>query len=105
MSSNGRTRMKKPIFILLLLVSMPSFAENWPQWRGPTGQGISNEKNLPTRWSKTENVKWRTPLPDRGNSTPIVCNNRIFVSQAIESENKRTVLCLNREDGKIVWQS
>jgi outer membrane protein assembly factor BamB len=97
--------MKTSIFILLLLSSAPAPAENWPLWRGPGGQGISNEKNLPIHWSKTENVKWRSPLPDRGNSTPVVWNNRVFVTQAIPSENKRVVLCFNRDDGKILWQS
>src|SRR5262249_39248285 len=76
-------RMKTPIFILLFLASLQTFAENWPLWRGPFGQGISDEKNLPIHWSKTENVKWRAPLPDRGNSTPIVWNKRVFLTQSI----------------------
>jgi outer membrane protein assembly factor BamB len=105
MGSNALARMKALIFVLLLLSSLRALAENWPMWRGSTGQGISSEKNLPTRWSKTENVKWRAPLPDRGNSTPIVWNKRIFITQAIPSENKRVVLCMNRDDGKILWQS
>ena len=97
--------MKTPIFILLLLSSLPTLAENWPIWRGPTGQGISTEKNVPTHWSKTENVKWRAPLPERGNSTPVVWNKRIFVTQTIPSENRRAVLCFDRDDGKVLWQS
>ena len=103
--SNDRARMKSPTFILLLLSLLPAFAENWPLWRGPTGQGTSAEKNFPTHWSKTENVKWRAPLPDRGNSTPVVWNKRIFVTQSIPTENKRAVLCFDRADGKILWQS
>src|ERR1044071_5459036 len=97
--------MKPARLLLALLLAVSAAAENWPAWRGPTGQGISGEKNLPTRWSTNENVKWRVPLPDRGNSTPIVWKDRIFVTQAITSENKRVVVCLSRDDGKILWQA
>jgi len=60
-------------------------AENWPQWRGPGSQGISNESNVPTEWSSTKNVAWKTELPG-GHSSPIVWNDRIFVTAAIEGE-------------------
>jgi outer membrane protein assembly factor BamB len=60
-------------------------AENWPQWRGPGSQGVSNEANVPTRWSSTKNVAWKTELPT-GHSSPIVWNDRIFVTAAIEGE-------------------
>ena len=57
---------------LLLLNSEASARANWPQWRGPAGQGISTEKNLPTTWSATKNIKWKTPIAGRGHSSPIV---------------------------------
>ena len=57
-------------------------AESWPQWRGPRGDGTCAEKGLPT-WSSTENVAWKVPLPERGNSTPIVWQDRVFVTQAV----------------------
>jgi outer membrane protein assembly factor BamB len=50
-------------------------------------------------------VKWKVPLPDRGNSTPIVWGSRVFVTQPLEKENRRTLLCLDRADGKLLWQS
>ena len=93
------------LFVAVLAFTIGAHGENWPIWRGPTGQGISTEKNLPTHWSTNENVKWRVPLPDRGNSTPIVWNNRVFITQAIPAENKRVVLAFNRDDGKVLWQS
>jgi outer membrane protein assembly factor BamB len=96
----------RPIAILFAFMLVFSAAgENWPAWRGPTGQGISSEKNPPTEWSTNRNVKWRVPLPDRGNSTPIVWKDRIFLTQALASEKKRLVMCLNRDDGKILWQA
>src|SRR6185503_169582 len=77
-------------------------AANWPAWRGPLGTGITEEKNLPTKWSKTENLKWRIPLPEAGNSTPIVWGDRIFVTQAVGKQ--RMLMCFNRADGKLLWQ-
>ena len=59
---------------------------NWPGWRGPDGSGVASEKNLPLHWSTNENVAWRVPLPDRGNSTPIVWGERVFVTQAINGK-------------------
>ncbi|MBI2947878.1 MAG: PQQ-binding-like beta-propeller repeat protein [Verrucomicrobia bacterium] len=79
-------------------------AANWPAWRGLDGTGRSDD-DAPRRWSATENVRWRTPLPDRGNSTPIVWGSRVFLTQAIEKENRRALICFNRSDGKLLWQS
>src|SRR5436853_7833039 len=69
---NQTSRMiAKFLFSALSLLAATTFAANWPAWRND-GTGISPEKNVPVKWSKTENVRWRTPLPDRGNSSPIV---------------------------------
>ena len=89
-------------FVLTLAAS--ARADNWPAWRGPTGQGHTAEKNLPTKWSATENVKWKVELPDAGNSTPIVWGDRIFLTQATEKGKKRSLLCLGRKDGSKLWE-
>ena len=89
----------------LLLHAAALRAENWPNWRGPQGIGVSRESNLPLTWSKTENIRWKVKLPERGNSTPIVWGNRIFVTQPLEKENQRTLMCLDRGDGKVLWQA
>jgi outer membrane protein assembly factor BamB len=78
-------------------------AANWPAWRGPRGTGVSDERNLPTQWSRTNNVKWRVPLAERGNSTPIVWGDQIFLTQAVGT--RRTLLCLQRADGKVLWEA
>jgi outer membrane protein assembly factor BamB len=88
-----------------LALSWTVCADNWPGWRGPNGTGISKETALPLHWSTNENVRWRTPLPERGISTPVAWGDRIFVTQPIEKENRRCVLCFNRQDGKLLWQS
>jgi len=80
-----------------------AYGGNWPAWRGPDGSGVSPEKNLPVRWSATENVRWKVALPDRGNSTPIVWGSRVFLTQAIEKEG--IVICFDRASGKQLWQS
>ena len=108
-------------------------AGNWPQWRGPDGSGVSNEKNLPAEWSPTKNIKWKTAIEGRAHSSPIVWGNRIFLTTAIEgaevaghkaakhlfdgkdfvhpdaigANKKHTfkVIAIDRESGKIVWQS
>lgn len=77
-------------------------AANWPAWRGPGANGISSEKNLPVAWSENKNVRWRVPLEEPGNSTPIIWGSRIFLTQ--NRGDERTLICLNRADGKLLWQ-
>jgi len=76
----------------------------WPAWRGPGGCGVSTEKGFPVEWSRTKNVKWRAPLPERGNSTPIVHGDRVFLTQPLAAEKKRALLCFDRATGKLLWQ-
>lgn len=80
-------------------------AANWPGLRGAGGSGMAAEKNLPLRWSTNENVRWRVPLPERGISTPVVWGGRIFVTQAMDAGNRRTVMCFDRRTGRLLWQS
>jgi outer membrane protein assembly factor BamB len=81
-----------------------ALASNWPAWRGPEGTGVAQEKNLPLHWGTNENVRWRTPLPERGNSTPIVWRNQVFVTQPIEAGKRRALMCFDRATGKLLWQ-
>src|SRR5882762_370573 len=94
-------------FVLLSAALWPGFirADNWPAWRGADGLGITREKNLPLHWSATENVRWKIALPDRGNSSPVVWRNHIFITQALEKEKRLTLMCFDRADGKLLWQS
>jgi outer membrane protein assembly factor BamB len=103
-----KTTYEKPRAVLTvaaLCLTAPLLAANWPAWRGASGNGVSTENNLPTRWSTNENVRWRVALPEAGNSTPIVWGDRIFVTQPIAQENRRTVMCFDRKNGKLLWQS
>jgi outer membrane protein assembly factor BamB len=95
--------MSSPRFLIpLLLFATSGLAANWPTWRGPQGDGVTTETNLPLTWSATDNVKWKIDLPAPGNSTPIIWGDRIFLTQAVG--DRRTVMCLDRKDGKVLWQ-
>jgi outer membrane protein assembly factor BamB len=89
-------------FYILLLLAGSVQAANWPAWRGPLGTGITEETNLPISWGTNQNVKWRSALPEPGNSTPIVWNERIFLTQPVG--DRRTLRCLRRTDGQLFWE-
>ncbi len=89
-------------------------AQNWPQFRGPGGQGVSAETDLPTAWTAA-NVVWRTPLPGPGHSSPVIWNDRIFVTAYRPPEGrlrryfttaggKLFVVCLDKASGRVVWE-
>jgi outer membrane protein assembly factor BamB len=97
--------LKSLICLLLLLLTTPALrAENWPAWRGPTGQGFSEDKHLPLTWSDKENVQWKVPLENPGNSTPVVWGDKLFLTQANKGGSQRSLLCFARADGKLLWQ-
>jgi outer membrane protein assembly factor BamB len=77
-------------------------AENWPQFRGPNGDGCSDATGLPTKWSEKENVKWKTPLHDLGWSSPVVWDEQIWVTAATEDGKKDYAICVDRNYGKII---
>ena len=102
------------IMLILNFLDLHATASDWRQFRGPNGQGISSDKNVPLVWGETKNLKWKAPLPGPGSSSPIVCGDKIFVTcysgYGIDRSNpgkqedlKRHLLCLNRSDGKILW--
>ena len=90
---------------ILTAAGISTPAANWPGWRGTDGTGVSPDKSLPTQWSSKEGVSWHVDLPGPGNSSPNVWGNRVFVTQALKDENRRTVMCFDRADGKLLWQS
>jgi outer membrane protein assembly factor BamB len=120
------------ITILISLCAAAAPKTNWSQWRGPEGSGVSTETNVPTEWGGNKNIKWKTAIPGRGHSSPIVWGSSIFLTTDAEGETvpgakavehkiegqvfkhpdsvggdrKHTlkVLCVDRESGKIVWE-
>jgi outer membrane protein assembly factor BamB len=98
-----------------LIPAMLIFAgADWPQFLGPKGDGVSADKGLPTTWSATSNVVWKTALPGFGASCPITLGDKIFVTAysgygldkdkpGEEANLERHLLCLERATGKILW--
>ncbi|HZJ45815.1 MAG TPA: PQQ-binding-like beta-propeller repeat protein [Pyrinomonadaceae bacterium] len=119
-------------FGFLSLINTSS-AANWPQWRGADGSGVSTEKNLPSDWNLSKNIKWKTPISGRGHSSPIVWENKIFLTTAVEGDvvpgakavkhmdgdkeflhpdsvgadrkHSFKVIGLDRQSGKVLWES
>src|SRR5687768_16997652 len=78
----GGTMRSALIAFIVLLAGAP-LAANWPQWRGPSGHGVSTESNLPTTWSQSENVAWSAALAGLGSSSPFVWGDQVFVTSQI----------------------
>lgn len=103
------TRMKHTCLFLaasFVLVNLPqrAAAENWPAWRGPRGDGTSLESNVPTEWSATRNVAWKTAVPGAGHGSPIVWEDRVFTATAMPEAKERLLLCFDRRTGQLLWR-
>jgi rhodanese-related sulfurtransferase/outer membrane protein assembly factor BamB len=79
-------------------------AKYWPVWRGPSGQGLATG-TYPDTWSATENVVWKKPVPGRGNSSPIVWGDRIFLTSAYEGGRRLSLIAFRRTDGAQLWEA
>ncbi len=102
--------------LLIPLVAVLSFvsaapAENWPMWRGPRGDGTSLDKGFPTKWDAASgaNIAWTCEIPGKGHSSPIVWNDRVFLTTCLEDPDPkkpqdRVLICIDRKSGKIAWR-
>lgn len=90
--------------LTLLLGCASARAEDWPQWRGPRGDGTSSETGIPIQWGPRENIIWQTPIPGKGHSSPVICGERIFVTTCLEKDGKHVLLSLDRQTGKVLWE-
>lgn len=97
--------MSRPFLATFALVCLPVLArgEEWPRFRGPAGQGVSEEKNLPKKWSRNENIVWKAEIPGDGWSSPIVWGDRVFVTTATEDGQSCRILALSKGEGKSLW--
>jgi outer membrane protein assembly factor BamB len=99
----GRAMSEPPV---AMVVPGGEAMKYWSRWRGPSGQGLVNGSGYPDSWSATENVLWKVKVPGRGHSSPIVWGDRIFLTTAgAEDGSNRSVLCFQRSDGKLLWQT
>jgi len=102
---------RKKILVLLFMLGAQAAlaphslrAENWPHWRGPSFNGSTTEKGLPATFSKTESVKWVANLPGPSAGTPVIWNDRVFVSSVDQQARTLQAMCLDRAVGKTLWQ-
>src|SRR5436189_1461463 len=115
-------------YFVALLATLTALAQQpqWPQFRGPKSLGVANTKDLPVKWSATENVAWKHDIPGRGWSSPIVWGDRIFLTTVINSEKSEEpkkglyfggdrpkpsgavhqwkVFCLDLKTGEVLWE-
>jgi outer membrane protein assembly factor BamB len=105
-----------------LALQNPGAERFWGQWRGPYATGVSQHSDPPIEWSETKNIRWKQQIPGRGNASPVVWNDRVFLLTAIPAGvdgsarheprgglrprgvHRFVVLAINRQDGKILWQ-
>jgi outer membrane protein assembly factor BamB len=80
-------------------------ARYWPRWRGPSGQGMVTGTGYVDKWSATENILWKKPVPGRGNSSPIVWGDYIFLTTAQDGAQKLSLLAYKRTDGSLLWEA
>ncbi|HEX5735865.1 MAG TPA: PQQ-binding-like beta-propeller repeat protein [Blastocatellia bacterium] len=120
-----RTRIIPALFLTLLALTTCFAGDNWPQFRGPKSMGVADDPRLPDRWSATENVAWKTDIPGVGWSSPVVWNNKIFVTSVLSKgeveapkkglyfggerkastdEHRWMVYCVDWKTGKILWE-
>ena len=90
------------IILLAVLTGPPPPGANWPEFRGPSGDGHSSETNLPLKWSESENVAWKTPIHGTGWSSPVIWGNQIWMTTAENKGKELYAVCADRKSGKIV---
>ena len=90
------------LWAVALAASIASAGDNWPQFRGPSGDGHSDAVGLPLRWSETQNVRWKTPIHGRGWSSPVVWGDQVWMTTATEDGREMFVVCVDLATGKIL---
>lgn len=95
-------RMQLLAIPLLLAASLALAGDNWPTFRGPLGNGVSDSTGLPLVWSETQNVVWKTPIHDKGWSSPVVWGDQVWLTTAKEDGSEQFALCVDRETGKVI---
>ncbi len=104
--------LKFTFLALILSFQTVAMAENWPHWRGESGNGISTTATPPASWSETDHIQWKVAVPGRGSSSPIIWKDRVYVTSAEQIDSTASglptfrfmILCYNRDNGELVWQ-
>lgn len=97
-----KTDIRFIVLILVAGVALSVAAEGWPEFRGPQANGRIEGARLPLHWSETNNVTWKTPIPHPGWSTPVVLDNRVWLTSATEDGTDYFVFCVDAQSGKML---
>lgn len=92
------------MFLLLTNSNSTIQCQNWPCWRGPTGDGVSAEKNLPIEWDSIKNVVWKSKISGTGHSSPVVWEDKLFITSALPETNEKILICYDTKEGLMLWQ-
>ena len=104
-SVKSTCRLPSGLILALFLAGVPAAAADWPGWRGPGGSGVSDEKGLPSRWSESENVRWKAELPGRGLSSPVIAGGKVYVTASSGVKQDRLhVLSFDAVTGRKLWE-
>ena len=95
-------RVSRIVVAAAIAASSVAMADNWPHWRGPRATGASTEKGLPVRWSETENVAWKLPMPARSGSTPIIWDRHVFLN--VGDGTDLWLWAVDRDAGTVLWK-
>ncbi|MEZ6066843.1 MAG: PQQ-binding-like beta-propeller repeat protein [Planctomycetaceae bacterium] len=98
-------RVPRRLMLLQLLCvcgSSVASADNWPQFRGPTGQGVAADTPVPTRWSEQQGIRWKTAVPGKGHSSPVIWGEQIWMSTASADGRQLGAICMDRGSGKVL---
>ncbi len=109
LSSRGpRAVLKSALFLFGLIGSLVAGETEWPQFRGPTGQGLSRATNVPVTWSATEKIAWKIEVPGRAWSSPVVAGGRVYLTSAVTTtggDPTLRALCFDAGDGRVIWDT
>lgn len=89
---------------VLVLVAGGAGAETWERFRGPQGEGVARNQNLPVKFDGAKDLVWKVAIPGLGNSSPVVWNDVVFLQSAAEDGSERMLLCLDAKTGKTLWE-
>ncbi|WP_299461103.1 PQQ-binding-like beta-propeller repeat protein [uncultured Gimesia sp.] len=94
------------ILMVCLITNCAAAEDDWRIWRGPHANGIAAQREKPpVKWSESQNIRWKAPLPGRGHSSPIVVNDRVLISTADEEKQIQSVVCFDRATGRQLWKT
>jgi outer membrane protein assembly factor BamB len=105
----GETHPMRPrllaALLSLLVLAIAVDAANWPRFRGPNGTGVAADRDIPIQLGEKDNLLWKVPIPGKGNSSPVIWGDKLFLQSASDNGKERWLLCLDVRNGKTLWKA